>query len=298
VVARPYRLTRRAALVALALLAGCATVPQRSGLATADTVLTTPTGRAVKYRVVWPEGAQRPLPVLLLSHGANGTLDGLANLQRGLARGRIVIAPQHVDSEANPDLAKVDRTTTFPLRIEDMRLPLEQAAKIETVTGARIDMGRIAAGGHSYGALIAQALGGAEVGVQGSSNRTWTDARVTRVLAISPPGPFGNLFTAEGWSKMTVPQFVATGTADVVPMLAPKWEAHMVSFDAGRVSGSALWVGRGVDHYFGNKVQRLTRDAPDQSAGFALALDLSNAFLEGRPLKAKPDAVTERLTVK
>jgi predicted dienelactone hydrolase len=297
VVAR-HHLTRRAAFVALALLAGCMSAPSPDRLATADTVLTTPTGRAVKYRVVWPQGATRPLPVLLFSHGANGTLDGLVNLQRGLARGRIVVAPQHVDSEANPDLAKVDRATTFPLRIEDMRLPLEQATKIEALTGARIDMRRIAAGGHSYGALVAQALGGAEVGVQGSSNRTWTDARVTRVLAISPPGPFGTLFTAEGWSKMTAPQFVVTGTEDVVPMIAPKWEAHMVSFDAGTVPGSALWVGRGVDHYFGDKVQRLTRAAPDQSAGFARALDLSDAFLGGRPLRATPDAVTERLTIK
>jgi len=45
------------------------------------------------------------------------------------------------------------------------------------------------------------------------------------------------------------------------------------------VPGSALWVGRGVDHYFGNKVQRLTRVAPDQSLAFVAAMAVASRWI-------------------
>ena len=240
-------------------------------------------------------GKGKRLPLLVLSHGANGTLDGLVSLQRGLATNRIVAAPQHPDSEANPDLAKVDRAKLFGQRIADMTLILDSGAALETLTGRRIDPARIAAGGHSFGALIAQALGGARVGAPAQD---WRDARVRRVVAFSPPGPLPGYADAAGWATMAVPQFVQTGTADVLPLIAPQWQAHMASFDAARVPGSVLWVGHGVDHYFGNKLQRLTREAPDQSVAFAHALGLADAFLQGKRLRAGRDAITHRLIMR
>ena len=262
-------------------------------IASADAVLTAPDGRAVPIRMTWPREAKRRLPLLVLSHGANGTLDGLVLFQRSLTRGRMVVAPQHLDSESNPDLAKVDRMKVFPQRVADMRLVLDSRATIERVSGKRVDPGRIAAAGHSYGALVAQALGGAKV-----AGMDLRDARVTRVVAFSPPGSLTNFVDAAGWAAMRVPQFVQTGTADIVPPIAPKWEAHMASFDAADVPGSALWVGQGVDHYFGNRIQRLKRAAPDQGKAFETALGLADAFLRSAPLVARPDAVTERLTLK
>jgi hypothetical protein len=65
----------------------------------------------------------------------------------------------------------------------------------------------------------------------------------------------------------------------VLPLFAPQWEAHMVSYEAAPVPGSMLWVGVGVDHYFGNRIQRLTRQAPDQSAAFAAALEAAADFV-------------------
>ena len=262
-------------------------------IASTDASLTAADGRSVPIRITWPRDARGRLPLLVLSHGANGTLDGLVLFQRSLTRGRIVVAPQHPDSEANPDLAKVDRMKVFPQRVADMRLVLDSVATVERLSGKHIDARRIAAGGHSYGALVAQALGGAQV-----SGQDWRDARVTRVVAFSPPGPLPTMITTDGWARMRVPQFVQTGTADVVPPIAPKWEAHMASFDAAGVPGSALWVGQGVDHYFGNRIQRLKRAAPDQGKAFETALGLADAFLRSAPLVARLDAVTERLTLK
>ena len=258
-------------------------------IASADAVLTAPDGRAVPIRMTWPREAKRRLPLLVLSHGANGTLDGLVLFQRSLTRGRMVVAPQHPDSESNPDLAKVDRMKVFPQRVADMRLVLDSRATIERVSGKRVDPGRIAAAGHSYGALVAQALGGAKV-----AGMDLRDARVTRVVAFSPPGSLANFVDAAGWAAMRVPQFVQTGTADIVPPIALKWEAHLASFDAASVPGSALWVGRGVDHYFGNRIQRLARTAPDQGAEFNVAVDLADAFLRDALPPSASDVVTDR----
>ncbi len=288
------RLTRRA-LLAGAMLLVAVPVGARDAVGTADTVLTAPDGRAVPVRITWPEGGARRLPLLVLSHGANGTLDGLVLLQRSITRGRIVAAPRHPDSEANPDLAKVDRARVFGQRVADMKLVLDSSAEIERLTGKRIDATRIAAGGHSFGALIAQALGGAKVGAPAQD---WRDARIARVVAFSPPGPIPGYAEPAGWATMAVPQFVQTGTADVVPMMAPKWEAHMVSFEAATVRGSVLWVGNGVDHYFGNRIQRLSRAAPDQGAAFRRAINLADAFLRGAQIDSAPDALTERLVRK
>ena len=285
------RRTMLAGTLALGLLPGA--VLAAGEIATVDLVLTAPDGRTVPVRVTWPKRGRHRLPLVVLSHGANGTLDGLAPLQHALTRERIVAAPRHPDSEANPDVAKVDRALLFGQRVADMRLILESQRAIETATGKAIDGARIAAVGHSYGALIAQALGGAV-----ANGRDWHDPRVTRVVAFSPPGPFPGLVDAAGWAAMTVPQFVATGTADVVPPIAPTWQAHMVSFGAAHVGGSALWVGNNVDHYFGNRIQRLSRVAPDQGAAFDVATGLADDFLRGATLRGRADAVTERLTLK
>lgn len=295
------------------VLAGLLALPlaahaKPGGPRSADTVLTAKDGRRVSVRVMWPAGARGRLPLVLLSHGANGTLDGLGPLQTGLARAALVAAPLHPDSESNPDLAKVDRAMLFATRVADMRLVADSIPALEALTGARIDAQRIAAAGHSYGALIAQALGGAEAAQPGGPMQSWRDPRVRSVVAFSPPGPVAPFFTREGWSKLAVPQFVQTGTADVLPMIAPQWEAHMVSYEAAPVPGSMLWVGTGVDHYFGNRIQRLTREAPDQSAAFAAALDAANDFVaatlggdrraRGRLRALTPGGVIHRVEVR
>jgi hypothetical protein len=80
---------------------------------------------------------------------------------------------------------------------------------------------------------------------------------------------------------------VTTGDADVLPFVAPTWQAHLASFQASSSPRSGAWVGRGVDHYFGRNIHRLTRDAPDQSRAFAAMLEIVDRFIaataEGDP---------------
>ena len=254
-------LTRRAVVaggVAMAL------VPKRAEADVTDSVLIASDGRSIAIRTVSPRRVNPRRAILLLSHGANGTFEGLDPLMTALARDRVVMAPLHVDSEKHAQHGKLPPAEVWRTRIEDMRL---LAASVRT-------RAPLVAVGHSYGALVAQALGGATV-----FGKSVADPRIRAVVAISPPGPFANFVGREDWARMTVPMLVTTGTADVVPMIAPEWTAHLASYEANKVPGTALWVGEGVDHYFGKNIQRLSRDAPDQSAAFRVMLDIVNRYI-------------------
>jgi predicted dienelactone hydrolase len=233
-------------------------------------------GRRIPVRIAMPERTDRRRAFIVLSHGANGTFEGLGPLMTALARTHIVAAPLHIDTESRPAsdprpaVAEVWRT-----RVEDMALLVARANEIISTT-RRAPSARtpIVAMGHSYGALVAQAMGGATV-----FGRSTANPSIASVVAISPPGPLPGFVSPDAWASMTVPMLVTTGTADVVPMIAPTWQAHLASFEGTKVRGSAAWVGRGVDHYFGRNIHRLTREAPDQSAQFAALVDISRRFI-------------------
>ena len=70
-----------------------------------------------------------------------------------------------------------------------------------------------------------------------------------------------------------------TGTADTLPMMAPTWDVHRVSFDVAP-GPSALFVGAGVDHYFGNIIGRPERTESGQGPQFDQAVTLTLAFLK------------------
>ncbi len=236
--------------------------------ATRDTALVAPDGREIALRAAPPRQPSAGRAAIVLSHGANGTFDGLGPLVTALSHDRWVFAPLHVDSEDHALHGAVPPAEVWRTRLEDMRLTLDHAV-------ARLgDGGPIVAAGHSYGALVAQALGGATVMGQGAR-----DARVGAVVAISPPGPIPGFIGAEDWAKIAVPMLLTTGTADVLPMIAPTWQAHLASFEATRIARSAAWVGRDVDHYFGRMIQRLRREAPDQASQFEAAMHIVNRYI-------------------
>ncbi len=277
---------RAAALAAVTLglatawLAGAARAapPPPAPIAIKDIVLTTSDGRAVPVHLRAP-GRTRRAGLLIFSHGANSNAVKYDALTGAWARaGWVVAAPVHADSPDHPGGGKVPQEDSLRLRLQDMRLLLDSIPALETAAHLRIDPRHIAATGHSYGALVAQVLGGAVVTRPGDGGPV-PDPRIRAVVAFSPPGPIPGYVEASGWAKMTVPQIVVTGDADVLPMIAPAWTAHRVSFDAAHVSPSVLVVGAGVDHYFGNIIGRPERVAPDQRAAFDAAVAASQDFL-------------------
>lgn len=241
----------------MALAAASLAFPAAAAPAGHDTSLTLADGRVVPLRQWEPAG--KPQALLAFSHGANSRPDKYDRLcERLAAAGYRVIAPTHADSPDHPGGGNIPREAGIPMRLADMRAILAQAGSLPAI-----------AAGHSYGALIAQMLGGAG---------PMPPAAVQAVVAWSPPGPFPPAITAQTWASLARPQLVVTGTADTLPMMAPTWDVHRVSFDAAP-GPAALFVGEGVDHYFGNIICRPERTEAPQSVQFDHAVDTTLAFL-------------------
>lgn len=257
---------RRTAITGTAVAAMMTALPARAALMGHDGSLALADGRIVPLRIWQPKG--KPKSLIAFSHGANSRPDKYDRLFAALAAaGHHVVAPLHADSPDHPGGGKIAREDGIPMRMADMRAVLAQFG-----TGVP----HIAAG-HSYGALIAQMLGGAS----GTAPEP-----VKAVVAWSPPGPFPPGITADTWKTMARPQLVVTGTADMLPMMAPTWDVHRVSFDVAPAP-SVLFVGDGVDHYFGNIICRPERTEAPQAAQFDDAVAITLAFID-KALAGKP----------
>ncbi len=239
--------------MAMGLIGPAAGAAQDGTLVLAD-------GRPMPVRRWRPTG--QPRGFIPFSHGANSNGAKYDRLCSALAAaGFFVAAPTHADSPDHPGGGKIARDQGIPLRLADMRGLIAE--------GVAAGLPVIAAG-HSYGALIAQMLGGAG-GVP--------EAAVRAVIAWSPPGPFPPAITADLWKTMARPMLVETGTADMLPIMAPTWDVHRVSHDVAPGPG-VLFVGAGVDHYFGNIICRPERAEPPQEAQFADALAVTLGFVD------------------
>lgn len=206
--------------------------------------LTTDNGRNISVRVLTPDGCAA-CPLIIFSHGANAAYDRYDALILPLARaGYRVAAPNHTDSEDHADRADYTPPDWLPTRLEDYN-----AIASQYETNYRI------AAGHSFGAMVAQIAGGTEIPSGAQVN---PEFRPDAVLAYSPPGPIPNYIGPQGWSKISVPSLVTTGTKDIVPTMVEKWELHLVSFESAPPSQSFALIYEGMDHYMNGAYGRET----------------------------------------
>ena len=222
-------------------------------------------GTDLELRVTAPTAGER-LPVLLFSHGFGQSMDGYGPLVDHWAEhGFVVVQPTHLDA-ASLGLAPDDARTPqiWRHRIADLGLALDHLdALIDAVPGlpGRVDAGRIAVSGHSYGATTASALLGARVvGPVGDRDQDFRDARVSAGALIALAGLAGKDLTPlarqffpfmdPDFAHFTTPALLVAGGADqsVLSTRGPDWWA-----DAFRVAPGAtdLLTVAGADHGFG-----------------------------------------------
>jgi dienelactone hydrolase len=197
--------------------------------------------------------------LILFSHGANSNPGKYAALtERWAAAGYAVIAPLHADSEAWTGVKPTQAQSTA-WRLNDMKAGFANLDAFGAAAGIDFAGKPIIVAGHSFGALIAELQ---------------DDPRVKAVIAYSPPGPFPGLPVP----VVKKPMLTVTGTADILPMIAPKWDAHLA---AHRIAtGAAIaYVGKGANHYFGNIIGRTEYPGPPQGESFSEALEISHLFL-------------------
>ncbi|GAP88047.1 putative chlorophyllase multi-domain protein [Rosellinia necatrix] len=217
-------------------------------------------GRAaeLRVRVTMPAGGGdgAPLPVILLSHGHGrsnwlSSLQGYAPLAEFWAKhGFAVLQPTHLTSRTLGVAAAAAAGDEMHWRSRpgDMSRILDhldavEAAVLDLLAGRRLDRGRVAVAGHSFGGMTASLL----LGARNTDPRDGAvfDGREGRiragvVLAGTGNGGSGDLsesgramvpFYGMDFAAMAAPALVVGGDADVSPHLTARgadwhWDAY------------------------------------------------------------------------
>jgi hypothetical protein len=244
--------------------------------------LSHPDGRMTAYRALCPAHGGR-WGLILFSHGANASNRDYDRFWEPWTQaGYLVVGPNHIDSGAPATHQKTSRSELWQARQDDTSLPLRQRAPFDgwaASRGASIDWSTICAAGHSFGAVVAQALAGARIIAPGETEpRSAPIASVAACIALSPPGPLKGFIPADAWSTVAVPSFLQTGDADVLPGFVDDWRLRLTGF-AGAPNRWTL-LGHGVDHYFHGLICRLTPGAAADLPALQETADLSARFLD------------------
>lgn len=180
--------------------------------------------RAVPVRLYWPEGS-KPVPLVVFSHGIGGSRRGYSYLGEYFAANGIAsLHLQHVGSDRSlwtgsmisllGRLQDAAREREALERVRDFSFALDQLLAHEEF-GRRIDRGRIAAAGHSYGANTAMLAAGASV-LRDGRRLELRDPRVTAALLLSAPPFYGEEDLKSILQSITLPTLHVTATEDVI----------------------------------------------------------------------------------
>ncbi len=171
--------------------------------------------RALPVRLRLPAGTG-PAPVVLVSHGLGGSRDGLSYLGRALAQaGFVVVHAQHPGSDAGLWQGGANAGMALAAAAFDVMQAVARRAAIpgDPLHG-RVDAGRMAAAGHSYGAWTVQHLIGQRLpGVGVVLGLALPDARLRAGIALSPVRPQG-LPPRLAFAPVATPLLSVTGTRD------------------------------------------------------------------------------------
>jgi hypothetical protein len=198
------------------------------------------------------------------------------------ARGYVVIGPNHIDTGPVAGQRKVGQGALWKARLADTALPSSQRGAFDELAkgaGASIDWSAVCAAGHSFGAVVAQALAGAKLFDPGDHSPS--DARLAAVSAcmtFSPPGPLPGFIPPDAWATVTTPSLLQTGDADVLPGFVNDWRLRLTGFSGAPDRWSI--VARGVDHYFGGLICRRKPEAAADLPALTETAALSDDFLD------------------
>lgn len=253
-------------------------------------------GEDLQVRVSAPTTGH-DLPVIVFSHGYGWSMDGYAPLADfWAARGFVVVQPTHLDSRTL-GLPEDDPRTPliWRFRVEDMRRVIDRLDLVEaSVPGleGRLDRGRVAVAGHSWGAQTASMLLGARIlGSDGVPGEDLSDPRVSAGVLLAAPGRGGadlTPFAAEhfpfmnpSFDTMTTPALVVAGDQDqsALSVRGPDWFTDPYVLSPGDKSLLTLF---GAEHSLGgisgHGVAETTDESPER---VALVQRFTSAFLRG-----------------
>ncbi|MEC9374816.1 MAG: alpha/beta fold hydrolase [Pseudomonadota bacterium] len=229
--------------------------------------------------------ARGKYPLIVFFHGALCEPSGYSDLaDYWSSRGYVVIMPGHPDfgNQGRPDSQQA--LLNFFGHVEEMSSIVDSldeiVARVEPLQG-NIDSNRIAAAGHSMGALISSAVTGLKRSGINNETLNFKDDRFDVAVLLSGPGPLPN--TPKGaWDSMTVPTLATTGTKDHANRggEGATWKWRLGTFELTPPGDKYALIVDKADHFLGGMLcpKRATGNL-DQEA-FLIVADTSIKFLD------------------
>lgn len=228
-------------------------------------------------------------PLLLFSHGNWSDKNSYDRIiEHWVSHGYAVIAPDHLDCCGAPrgifNSLRYGQLGLIEGRVDDLSRLLHELSAVEALVPnfrGKADPTRIAITGHSFGAFSAQQFGGAAAFDPDQQKYLFhREPRVEAIVALSPPGPMFDTITADSWQQLQTPTFVSTGTWDIQPSFWPDWRMHLMSWESALPGNKYALITQGADHFLGNLICRIQRDATPQTNALRMLQSASTAFLD------------------
>ncbi|WP_038842957.1 alpha/beta hydrolase family protein [Salinispora arenicola] len=236
-------------------------------------------GEDLQVRVSAPV-AGHELPIIVFSHGFGKSMKAYAPLvDYWAAHGFVVAQPTHLDSRTlniTPDDPRHSEIWRF--RVADLKRILDHLDVIEAAVpglDGRLDPGRIAAVGHSWGGqTVGMLLGARVLGADGLPGEDMSDSRVTAGVLLSTTGTGGvdlSPFAAEhfpfmspSFADMTTPTLVVAGDKDQSPLSVrgPDWFTDPYHLSPGPKGLLTLF---GAEHSLGGVAGDTVTETTDES---------------------------------
>ncbi len=242
--------------------------------------------RDITLRIHLPEG-EGPYPVIIFSHGSLCSVVAYDSLCTYWAeQGYAVIAPWHLDAtEQPPSTEPPDLGKLLSSRIRDMSCVLDGLPEISAQLDAPgiFDVDKVAAAGHSFGALTALIKVGLKLQPdQYQFDEPASDKRFIAALNLSGVGPLP-VVTDDAFDYLTGPLLVTGGSLDegnlgVGPVFP--WQWRMSAYPLSPAGDKYSLAIENADHYFGGLIARHDRGGEQDPDGLAILQAVSHAFLD------------------
>jgi hypothetical protein len=197
-----------------------------------------------------------------------------------------VIVPWHLDATEQPPSGEPpDLGKLLSSRIRDMSCVLDALPEIAAALDAPgvFDLNKVAAAGHSFGALTALIKVGLKLQTgQYQFDEPSADKRFKAALNLSGVGPLP-LMTEDAFGSLTGPLLSTGGTRDEGNIGAGPvfpWEWRMSAFSLAPAGNKYSLVLDNGDHYLGGLIARHDRGGDADPEGLAILQAVTHAFLD------------------
>jgi predicted dienelactone hydrolase len=221
-----------------------------------------PRARVVPVRIYYPADDLGPRPVIVFSHGVGGSRVDYAYLGTHWAgQGYVCVHLEHLGSNAavwqgqRDPMGALRRAVldaeNAKNRALDVRFAIDRLEEGQRSSGplqGRLDLTRIGAAGHSFGAATMLVATGQAVVDAHQREHDLADERIRAAVVLSPSAPLDKDRLSRIFAGVRVPVMHITGTNDESPIGLTSAAERRTAFDHIRHAEQWLVVFRDADH--------------------------------------------------